>query len=160
MTVVNSLNLIGLIDASEYLELYPRTTLSCIKYGANSLKLVCHDISGETFFKKNDLDKFKNELLKPWVDQAQKRPAIPVSFREQVEFESGSRCAICNSYYNPEVAHIVPWEKCLHHYPSNLLFLCSKCHGGHDRERRIHLDILIQKKSANEKTFYNNKKRD
>ncbi|MCI0398129.1 MAG: HNH endonuclease [Chloroflexi bacterium] len=142
---------IDLREAALYLKMPPLTVLRCIRYAPRpngGLKLHCQDRDGATYFCKSDLDAFLSDLKEPWVNNpTSKRPDIPSYFKEALRLESSLRCGLCGSPYATEFAHIIPWEKCYHHHPWNLISLCPTCHTGYDKEKRISVDEIERAKN-------------
>ena len=133
--------LLNLIEGSRVLQIMPRALLHSVKSAPRpngGKKLQCKDRNGEVYFTEPWLKEFDADLRQPWVDDPKtKRPSIPQRFQEAIRFESKQRCAICSSLYSTVLAHIIDWAECLHNHPHNILLLCNRCHGGHDKEQRI-----------------------
>jgi hypothetical protein len=141
----------NLIDASRFLRMMPRVILRCISYAPrpNGIKLDCEDKDGQVFFYIATLKAFDDDLREPWVKKAaDNRPPIPAYFEEALRFESRQRCAVCKSPHGCVLAHIEEWATCLHHHPHNIINLCSRCHDGYDKEKRITKEELLKIKSS------------
>lgn len=137
--------------AAAMLRLHPYLLLKCIKYQARrngGMKLAAQSDNGQTFFIRGDLTSFDEDLRKPWVaSRNEARPDIPDYFEDLLRHESAFVCGLCDSPLATDFAHIEPWEACLHHHPHNLICLCSACHRGYDRERRITKDAVAEAKA-------------
>lgn len=63
----------------------------------------------------------------------------PAALKRLLEEEAGHRCAVptCRTASVLEFAHITPWAEVRRHDFTNMIVLCSLCHGLYDRERKI-----------------------
>lgn len=142
--------LLSLAEASLRLRIVPRLILKCVKYQARrngGIKLKCVDIHGEPFFRDADLVEYDSDLRKPWVDDLKApRPSLPDFFATYLQCEALLRCGLCDSPYAGQYAHITPWEECHHHHPLNLILLCTTCHEGYDKEKRITKEEILAAK--------------
>jgi HNH endonuclease len=148
--------LLTLQEASLHLRFHPYLVLKCVTYQARKnggIKLTVHDKDGEPHFLRAELDAFSEDLRRPWVkNETDERPNIPTYFQEALRFEAFLSCGLCKESLATDFAHIEPWEDCLHHHPGNLICLCSRCHTGFDREKRISAeDIRTAKQRLQER---------
>lgn len=67
-------------------------------------------------FPKNRVPKFSSH-----------RPAIPSHIKEIVWNRDGGKCQYCDSVFDIEFDHIIPWSRCKSHDSQNLQLLCKKC---------------------------------
>lgn len=138
--------LLTLKEAALHLGFLPYLILKCVRNKPRrngGLKLSTHDRDGLPHFLRSELDAFSTDLREPWVkDRKENRPTIPPYFQESLRFEAFLSCGLCRTPLATDFAHIDPWESCLHHHPHNLICLCSQCHTGFDREKRISIEDI------------------
>ncbi len=113
--------------------------------GLASLMTVESD--GSTFFRASDLDEFDRRLAGPWVDEGAPRIAVPKCIADHLHAESLNQCSRCGSGIDVETAHIERWESSRSHHPNNLIRICSRCHGEHDRHQSLPSPQLRQIKN-------------
>jgi DnaJ-class molecular chaperone len=101
--------------------------------GKERKKLNFVNKDGAYFYKHADLVEFNAYLLEKWSTSAADRPDIPKGIKDEIEAEANYVCVVCSRHNTLEYAHIDPYNKCLHHHPQNLLYLCSTDHDSLDK---------------------------
>ena len=120
---------------------------------AKPRRLATSEVSGETRFKRVELDDFDQYLSEPWAPDEATRTSVPKCIEHHLRAESGNQCMRCGNGMGVETAHIDAWTTSRSHHHHNLIRLCKSCHVEFDLNKSVSADdVRAIKNRAIERT--------